>query len=103
MASKRGPYRDPEVSFQQTIEVRELWQDWDPVGARDVPGASPGEYDPYLAPTMRLLERGASIDEIEAYLEWIAFKRMGLSCVWIPARVFAQALRTWYTERWMHV
>jgi hypothetical protein len=103
MASKRGPYQDPEVSFQQTSEVRKLWQDWDPAGARDLPGASPGKYDPYLAPTVRLLERGASVEEITAYLEWIAFKRMGLNSLWISARVFAQVLRIWYAERWMRV
>jgi hypothetical protein len=101
MASKRGPYLDPDVSLQQTTEVRELWQDWDPAGSRERPEAAPEKYEPYLAPTMRLLERGASVDEIEAYLEWIAFKRMGLSSIWIPARVFAQVLRRWYAQRWM--
>ena len=102
MASKRDPYRDQTAFLQQTMEIRELWRDWDPIGTKETPGTSPDAYDPYLDPTVRLLERGASVDEIEAYLEWIAFERMGLNCVWIPARVFAHALRTWYVERWMH-
>jgi hypothetical protein len=101
MASKNGPRRDPEASLQQTLELRELWQDWDPAGAKDSSGATSGKYEPYLAPTVSLLERGASIEEIEAYLEYIAFKRMGLTSTWIPARVFAHALRIWYAERWM--
>jgi hypothetical protein len=102
MASKNGPKPDPEAALQQTLELRELWHDWDPAGAKDIPGTAAGTYEPYLAPTVSLLERGASIEEIEAYLEHIAFKRMGLSCTWIPARVFAHALRIWYAERWMH-
>ena len=103
MASKRNPWIEREVSQQQTIEVRELWQDWDPIGVMDKPGTSPREYDSYLDPTMRLLERGASIDEIEAYLEWVAYKRMGLVYIPVSGREFARVLRIWYTKRWLYI
>jgi hypothetical protein len=103
MASKTNRYRDPEVLLQQTSEVRELWQVWDPIGVMETPGAQKDEYDSYLDPTVRLLERGASTEEIEAYLEWVAYKRMGLQCVQNPAREFALVLRRWYSERWLYV
>jgi hypothetical protein len=103
MASKRNHYKDPEVSLQQMSEVRELWQVWDPIGMMDTTGAPQDEYDSYLDPTVRLLERGASTEEIEAYLEWVALKRMGLPCIPNPAREFAEVLRKWYAERWLYV
>mgnify|MGYP006267547239 CR=1 FL=1 len=103
MASKMNPYKHSEAAQQQEMEVRELWQSWDPIGKLDIQGATQDEYDSYLEPTVRLLERGASVDEIEAYLEWVAFKRMGLPHVQVHAREFAHVLQIWYSERWMHV
>jgi hypothetical protein len=103
MASKMNPYKYSEESMQQAMEVRELWQSWDPIGMMDIPGAPQDEYDSYLEPTVRLLERGASVDEIEAYLEWVAYKRMGLPAVQLHAREFAQVLQVWYTERGMNL
>jgi hypothetical protein len=103
MASKMNPYKHSEASLQQAMEVRELWQSWDPIGVMGIPGAPQDEYDPYLDPTLRLLERDASVDEIEAYLEWVAYKRMGLPYVQLHAREFAQVLQMWYSERWMNV
>jgi hypothetical protein len=103
MASKRNRYADQEASLQQTLEVRELWQVWDPIGVMETPDARQDQYDSYLDPTVRLLERGASTEEIEAYLEWVAYKRMGLPWIPNPAREFAQVLRKWYSERWLYV
>jgi hypothetical protein len=61
------------------------------------------EYDAYLGPTLRLLEGGASLEEIASYLSEVELCRMGLSDT--PevqkARVaFAERLRNWYAQDW---
>jgi len=47
---------------------RLLWQDWDPLGVNRSPAAL-AEYDGYAFRVWVALERGAGVDEIEAYLD----------------------------------
>ena len=61
------------------------------------------EYDAYLGPSLRLLERDATADEIATYLANVTLDHMGLSDS--PERStarhqFAHRLREWYSTHW---
>jgi hypothetical protein len=60
--------------------VRSLWYEWDPIGVFSIDSDWPAdEYDSYLGKTLRILESGASTDELVASLEWGAFEYMELT------------------------
>ena len=88
---------DKQQSRQRIAEIRQLWNEWDPIGVVDVVN---DEYDMYLAPTLRLLERGASVEELVEYLNWVTLERMGLSAVSGPAD-FAKRLQHWFANKWV--
>ena len=90
---------DKAESRQRIREMREQWMWWDPIGVAGVPEAT-DEYDGYLAPMLRLLERDASAEEISAYLDGIALGYMGLSVVNPPSIEFARRLQHWFGLRW---
>ncbi|MDO9472453.1 MAG: hypothetical protein Q7J28_05305 [Caulobacter sp.] len=54
-----------------------LWIEWDPIGVSGI--APDDEYDNYVMPVIERIERGETIDEIAAYLDWLASDYMGLS------------------------
>lgn len=59
----------------QAAAIRKiLHQDWDPIGC----GAPEDEYDSYLWPVLRLLQDGASREDIADYLRTAA--RESMSC-----------------------
>ena len=68
-----------------------------------IPDWTRDEYDSYLGPTLRLLENGASQQEIAEYLATVELGRMGLSET-PKARLrrnnFAAELRSWYEGKW---
>ena len=81
-------------------ELRELWNEWDPIGV-----ASPAlqdEYDSYLAPTLDLLERSATEDEITDYLSYLVRDYIGLGeegVKYSQPREFARTLQAWFDAR----
>jgi hypothetical protein len=89
-------------SRERWRQIRALWNEWDPIG---VAHSVQDEYEAYLGPTLRLLERAAPLPDLERYLSEVALERMGLtdseqaSC----ARVqFARQLYDWYQLNWPH-
>jgi hypothetical protein len=61
------------------------------------------EYDAYLGPTLRLLEAGASLDKMSAYLAEVELQRMGLNDTPLAQqarRAFAHRLIEWYAREW---
>lgn len=88
---------DKQRSRKRIAEIRRLWNVWDPIG---VANEVDDEYNGYLAPTVRLLEQNASIDEIVAYLNWVTLEHMGLSQVSSPAEEFARQLQEWFSKNW---
>lgn len=88
-------------SRERWRQVRALWNDWDPIGV--VAGGPDDEYDMYLGPTLRLLEGGASVYELQRYLAHVTLERMGLTDT-PEARMgrdqFAKRLRNWYDASW---
>lgn len=66
-----------------------LWEDWDPIGVRQM-GGPDDEYDSYAPTVVRMLQAGASEDELVAHLHSIATDRMGLDVA--PPHHAARAL-----------
>lgn len=54
-----------------------LWEDWDPIGVRQMGGPS-DEYDSYAPTILRMLEAGATENELAAHLYLIATDQMDL-------------------------
>lgn len=54
-----------------------LLEIWDPIGIGEV-NAAQDEYDAYVPGILRLLEKGASRDDLASYLSDIATTQMGL-------------------------
>jgi hypothetical protein len=76
--------------------IRELWCDWDPIGCLSSADSPRDEYDSYLEPSLSLLQRGASTREVTEYLEWAAYRNMGLSMTKVPPATFAGQLVAWW-------
>ncbi len=68
---------DKEHSRQVRVAIRHVLLDvWDPIGVREEPFAQ-DEYDGYLGDLYALLLRKANEVEVEEYLNWVQFERMG--------------------------
>jgi hypothetical protein len=88
------------ADFDTQIEqLRDLWCGWDPIGCLQAPNWPRDEYDSYLAPCLSLLQRGATEREITEYLEWAAYRNMGLSATTVPPATFATQLLAWWQAR----
>jgi hypothetical protein len=92
-----------ERSRKRWAAVRDLWCKWDPIGVMSMSDWPRDEYDSYLGPTLRLLESGASQQEIARYLAEVTLEHMGLSETPAAKRsrlTFAAELREWYATNW---
>ncbi len=94
---------EKEDSRRRYEEIRKLWCEWDPIGVIDLNYSRQNEYDNYLGPTLRLLEDGASNQQIAEYLSYVVGKYMGLGESGVQRSkplVFAEKLRNWYESKW---
>ena len=87
-----------QQSRERIAEIRRLWNEWDPIGAAS--DSNDDEYDAYLAPTLRLLERGASDGEVVEFLSYVVHDRMGLSQMPSPPHEFVAKLKAWFSAKW---
>lgn len=62
---------------QPHLRVMEVLRRWDPIGVIDENNQD--EYDSYAAPIVGLLDRGATVDDVVAYMRWVVTDRMGMS------------------------
>lgn len=93
-------FTDVTLTREPLIEaLRDLWCNWDPIGCLSSPDGPRDEYDSYLEPSLLLLQRGASTREVTEYLEWAAYRNMGLSLMSIPPATFAAQLQAWWEGR----
>jgi len=71
---------DKHKSRANRARIRELfWRQWDPIGIAD-DGPPDDEYDSYVAEAyVMLIDRAATVDDIDRYLLDIATHHMGLS------------------------
>ena len=83
-------------SRQRWAALRDLWNEFDPIGVMDDPSAPRDEYDAYVGPTLRLLEAGAGVEEIADYLESVVGERMGLKPDRAEAERFARLMEAWF-------
>ncbi len=89
-----------QQSRQRWKELRDLWNEFDPIGVVGDPNWPRDEYEAYCGPTMRLLERDATVSEIVQYLEWVVCDHMELNLDHQAAETFALRLQQWFRERW---
>ena len=92
-----------DQSRKRGREIRVLWCEFDPIGVVNSLSGPDDEYDAYLGPSLRLLERDATADEIASYLANVTLEHMGLSDSpeFAAARHrFAHKLHEWYSTHW---
>jgi hypothetical protein len=80
--------------------LRELWNEWDPVGV--VSGPEDDEYDSYLVPTLQMLDSGATQNELTCYLEDLVGNHMGMGEEGIShskPSTFSALLLSWHSAR----
>ena len=71
MSEEWAASRARQLSILKVI----LWNDWDPIGVNGEPGAI-DEYDSYAPAILRMLEAGATAEQIGEHLLKIAVERM---------------------------
>jgi len=59
-------------------ELREMLNQWDPIGVMEEPDWPNNEYDELIAPMRERLEAGATAGELEIYLEQYVRDHIGL-------------------------
>ncbi|QDU25619.1 hypothetical protein ETAA8_06890 [Anatilimnocola aggregata] len=62
---------------QPHLKVMEVLRRWDPIGV--ISEKNQDEYDSYSVDVVRLLDRGASVEEIVEYMRWVVTDQMGMS------------------------
>jgi hypothetical protein len=83
--------------------MRDLWDEFDPIGVMGMADWPRDEYDSYLGPTLRLLESRASVDELQGYFAQVTLEHMGLNETpqfEMARRNFAKRVRDWYETQW---
>jgi len=90
---------DKQASRQRWGELRDKWNDYDPIGVMDSPEWPRDEYETYVGETMRMLEQGASVDDIVGYLEEVS-DYMGLKFDRDRALQYSEIFIRWYQENW---
>jgi len=89
-----------EESRERWNQARAFWNDWGPIGVFQYEDSGPeDEYEAYVWPTLKMLERGKSVYEIAAYMRSVAERDMELSKFQDPER-HARILRRWYIHNW---
>lgn len=90
---------DKQASRQRWRELRDLWNEYDPIGVMGGPDSPQDEYEAYVGQTMRLLEQGANAAEIKKYLRTVS-QHMGLRFGGWRAKRYSNRFVRWYQERW---
>ena len=88
-----------EQSRKRWNELRDLAFRWDPIGfAKSLPR---DEYDCVLGPLLSMLESGATVEEIDAYLKRELSEHFGLSPTnpQAPERLAIEA-KEWLEREW---
>ena len=90
---------DKTASRQRWKELREKWNEYDPIGVMDDADWPGDEYEAYVGRTLRLLEQGASVEGIVIYLEEVS-GHMGLEFDRRRALQHSAEFVRWYQENW---
>ena len=91
---------DKAASRRRWAEARKIVCDWDPIGVMDNPTWPRDEYDCIIGPVLRLLERDASIEELQAYLEKELTEHFGIGYVDADVQRVSKTLKSWFSDNW---
>ena len=61
---------------QPHLQVMAVLRRWDPIGV--ISEENQDEYNSYSIDVVRLLDRGASVQDIVEYMRWVVTDRMGM-------------------------
>ena len=90
---------DKQASRQRWGELRDKWNEYDPIEVMSDSEWPRDEYEAYVGQTMRLLEQGASVEEIVIYLEEVS-GNMGLRFNRRRALQHSAEFVRWYQDNW---
>src|SRR5690349_5192575 len=62
---------------QPHLKVMAVLRRWDPIGV--IRADNQDEYDGYSGDVVRLLDGGATVEEVVDYMRWVVTERMGMS------------------------
>ena len=82
---------------QPHLKVMEVLRRWDPIGV--ISEHNQNEYDSYSVEIVRLLDRGATVDEIVDYMRWVVTERMGIRFNKRHSRDCAEELVNYWRSR----
>ncbi len=87
-------------SRKRWSEIRDLLNEWDPIGVTSLSDWPRDEYECLAGPLLRLLEASASQSEIAGYLRGEIENHFGLDPSRYDFLVVAARLQAWFAERW---
>jgi hypothetical protein len=91
---------DREESRKRYRELRDLWNEYDPIGVYDGEDEWPlDEYEDCCGPSLRLLEQGATTSELEAYV-YSVLQRMGIEGDDKEKEDFVKKMQEWFQKNW---
>src|SRR5437870_3551975 len=82
---------------QPHLKVMAVLRRWDPIGV--ISQDNQDEYDRYSVDVVRLLDRGATVDDIVDYMRWAVTERMGIAFDEAHSRDCAQELVDYWRSR----
>ena len=85
---------------QRSAELRDLINEWDPIGVMDDPAWPRDEYDCLVGPVLRHLEAGHTRDMMIDYLTRELSDHFGLDPAAIRPHDFVERAAAWYSDRW---
>lgn len=86
-------------SRKRWSELRDLWNEFDPIGVMNCPDWPRDEYESYCGPSMRLLEQDVENEELETYVR-SALDHMGISAKDDAIQSFVRTMKAWFQEKW---
>jgi len=88
-----------QESRKRWSELRDLWNEFDPIGVMNDPTWPRNEYENYCGPCMRLLEQNSDTSKLIAYI-LSAHDHMGLQGNSEDIHDFATKMQSWFQKNW---
>jgi hypothetical protein len=82
---------------QSHLRVMTVLRRWDPIGV--ISEDNQDEYDGYTVDVVRLLDRGATVDDIVNYMRWVVTERMEIGFDDLHSRHCAEELVSYWRSR----
>lgn len=82
---------------QAHLKVMEVLRRWDPIGV--ISDTNQDEYDAYSVPIVRMLDAGATADQVMDYMRWVVIERMEIGFDEPRSRSCAEELVAYWRTR----